>query len=182
MTLAQILFYAFSGLAVASGLFILFTKNVLHAVLSLLAVFIGVSAMFVFAGADFLAITQLVVYVGGVLVLMLFGVMMTNRETGAVYPVSKNKYFISGILSGISILAMLGYLVVKNEKLFLTAAGKMDQTAKPTGTTIKTIGIGLMSDYVLIFEAAGVLLLMALIGAAFIAGRKNNDHTVKTTK
>ncbi len=172
MNLTQLLFYFFAGLAVVSGLFILFTKNVLHAVLSLLAVFLGVSAIFVFAGADFLAITQLVVYVGGVLVLMLFGVMMTNRETGAAYPISKNKYFITGILSGVSILAMLGYLVVKNEKLFLSVSGKMDQTARPTGTTIKTLGIGLMSEYVLVFEAAGVLLLMALIGAAFIAGRK----------
>jgi NADH:ubiquinone oxidoreductase subunit 6 (subunit J) len=168
MTLTQIIFYSFAGLAVISALFILFTKNVLHAVLSLLAVFLGVSALFVFAGADFLAVTQLVVYVGGVLVLMLFGVMLTNRETGAAYPLSKNKYFFSGILSGLSILGILVYLIVKNEKLLFTE--KAIQAGSES--TVKTLGIGLMSEYVLAFEVAGVLLLMAMIGAAFIAGKR----------
>ncbi len=173
MTAAQIIFYLFAGLAVSAGLFILFTKNVLHAVLSLLAVFLGVSAMFVFAGADFLAITQLVVYVGGVLVLMLFGVMLTNRETGAVYPVSKNKYFISGILSGFSVLGILGYVLLKNQQVFLPVSGKASPAISSV-PTVKVIGIGLMSEYVLVFELAGILLLLALIGAAFIAGRKTS--------
>src|ERR1700741_1025876 len=115
MTPVQGIFYFFAGLTIVAGLFILLTRNVLHAVLSLLAVFIGVSAMYVFAGADFLAVTQLVVYVGGVLILMLFGVMLTNRETGAVYPVSKNKYFFTGLLSGVSVLALLTYIFLKNE-------------------------------------------------------------------
>lgn len=176
MTAAQIVFYLFAGLSIVSGLFILFTKNVLHAVLSLLAVFLGVSALFIFAGADFLAITQLVVYVGGVLVLMLFGVMLTNRETGAVYPVSKNKYFLSGILSGAAVLGLLSYVIIKNSALFLAVSAKPgeDKVAGLADTTVKKLGIGLMSEYVLVFEVAGILLLMALIGAAFIAGRKTS--------
>lgn len=169
MTSTQLIFYLFAGLSVFSGLFILFTKNVLHAVLSLLAVFLGVSAMFVYAGADFLAITQLLVYVGGVLVLMLFGVMLTNRETGAAYPVSKNKYFLSGILSGMAILGVLVYLFLKNRNQLFSG-----KTISPAGigSTIKTLGISLMSEYILVFEAAGILLLLAMIGAAFIAGRR----------
>jgi len=173
MTAAQFIFYGFAGLTVASALFILFTKNVLHAVLSLLSVFIGVSALYVFAGADFLAVTQLVIYVGGVLVLMLFGVMLTNRETGVIYPVSKHSYFISGIVSGISILGILIYLFVKNQSIFLSASEKSTSVVTPTTTsTIRILGISLISEYILVFEAVGVLLLMALIGAAFIAGRK----------
>lgn len=176
MTAAQIVFYLFAGLSIVSGLFILFTKNVLHAILSLLTVFLGVSAMFIFAGADFLAITQLVVYVGGVLVLMLFGVMLTNRETGAIYPVSKNKYFLSGILSGAAVLGLLSYVLIKNQGLFLTASSKAGLEIVPgfADTTVKKLGIGLMSEYVLVFEVAGILLLMALIGAAFIAGKKTS--------
>ncbi len=169
MTLLQIIFYLFAFITVGAALFIFFTKNVLHAVLSLLLVFIGISAMYVFAGADFLAITQLVVYVGGILVLLLFGVMLTNRETGSDIPVSKNKSIITGIISGLSILALLVYLLVKNQKIFLTASEKTISTG-----TVKILGISLMSEYVFVFEIVGILLLMALIGAAFIAGRKTS--------
>ncbi len=166
MTAAQLIFYSFAALSVISGLFILFTKNVLHAVLALLAVFLGVSALFVFAGADFLAVTQLVVYVGGVLVLMLFGVMLTNRETGAAYPVSRNKYFMGGIISGGAIFGVLSYLLIKNQSVF------PESIKSAEGSTVKILGVGLMSEYVLAFEVAGLLLLMALIGAAVVAGRK----------
>jgi NADH:ubiquinone oxidoreductase subunit 6 (subunit J) len=174
MTIAQCIFYFFAGLTIVSGLFILLTKNVLHAVLSLLAVFIGVSAMYVFAGADFLAVTQLVIYVGGVLILMLFGVMLTNRETGAVYPVSKNKYFLAGIVSGVLVLIILVFLFIKNETVFLSGSGKTTADTIHTESTVRTIGISIMSEYIVAFEVAGILLLMALIGAAFIAGRKTS--------
>jgi len=170
----QIIFYFFAALTLTSALFILFTKNVLHAVLSLLSVFLGVSAMYVFAGADFIAITQLVIYIGGVLVLMLFGVMLTNKETGAVYPVSKNKNFIPGLISGLSLLGLLSYILIRNKNVFLSFSGKSTADIIHTGSTSKTIGISLMSEYVLVFEVIGLLLLMALIGAAFIAGRKTS--------
>ena len=169
MTVVQLVFYFFAALTVSSALFILFTKNVLHAVLSLLAVFLGVSAMYVFAGAEFLAITQLVIYVGGVLVLMLFGVMLTNRESGALFPLSKNNYFIPGILAGSSIFGILSYILIRNQSVFSRHPTTLvlDKNA-----SLKLIGISLMTEYVLVFEVMGVLLLIALIGAAFIAGRK----------
>ncbi len=169
MIAAQIIFYFFAGLTLLAALFILFTKNVLHAVLSLLAVFLGVSAMYVFAGAEFLAITQLVIYVGGVLVLMLFGVMLTNREKGAVYPLSKNNYFIAGILSGASIAGILSYILIRNQSVFISAS---HNSASSKTSSLNLIGISLMSEYVLVFEVVGILLLMALIGAAFVAGKK----------
>jgi NADH:ubiquinone oxidoreductase subunit 6 (subunit J) len=168
MSTPQIIFYCFAGLTVLSALFMLFSKNVLHAVIALLAVFLGVSAMYVFAGADFLAITQLVVYVGGVLVLMLFGVMLTNRESGAIYPVSRNKYFLSGLFAGASILTMLIYLINKNEALFAVSEDLVAQR----GSSLRVLGVSLMSEYILVFEVAGLLLLVALIGASFIAAKK----------
>jgi NADH:ubiquinone oxidoreductase subunit 6 (subunit J) len=174
MTTVQFVFYFFAGLTVVSALFVLFTKNVLHAVLSLLSVFLGVSALYVFAGADFLAVTQLVIYVGGVLVLMLFGVMLTNRETGAVYPVSKNKYFVSGIISGVLILGMLIYLIIKNKEAFLAKGNQENIYLIKGHSTVHFLGMSLISEYLLAFEAVGILLLMALIGAAFVAGRKTS--------
>jgi len=67
---------------------------------------------------------------------------------------------------------MLVYLLIKNEAVFVSGSGKTTADAIHTQSTVRTIGVALMSEYVLVFEAAGILLLMALIGAAFIAGRK----------
>lgn len=167
MTIAQIIFYLFAGLTIVAALFILFAKNVLHAVLSLLVVFVGVAALYVFAGAEFLAVTQLVIYVGGVLVLMLFGVMLTNREIGANYPVSKNKNFLIGLFSGFTLLGVFMYLFIRNKSVFISVS-----TIQDKNNTLSAIGKSLMSEYVLVFELVGILLLVALIGAAFIAGRK----------
>ena len=72
-------FYGFSALAIGAALTILFTRNVMYAALCLFIALLGVAALYVLAGADFLAITQLLIYVGGVLVLLIFGVMLTHR-------------------------------------------------------------------------------------------------------
>jgi len=169
MNLVQMAFYAFALLTVGSAVMIFLTKNVLHAVFSLLGVFLGVSAMYVFAGADFLAVAQLVVYVGGVLVLLLFAVMLTGREGGVAYPASQNKYLISGLISGAGILTVLIYLVIKNADIL-----KVNQSVynENSVSTVRILGINLMSEYLLVFEVVGVLLLVALIGASFVAGRK----------
>ncbi|HSZ25787.1 MAG TPA: NADH-quinone oxidoreductase subunit J [Cytophagaceae bacterium] len=171
MTIVHLIFYFFSSLTLVSALFLLFTKNVVHAVLSLLSVFIGVSAIYIVAGADFLAITQLVIYVGGILILMLFGVMLTNRESNTRYLISQNRYFIFGLIAGMSLSGILIYLLIKNQSLFIHADTK-GKTIIHGESTIHTLGINLISQYVLPFEVGGVLLLVALIGAAFIAGRK----------
>ena len=76
----QFVFIAFMVLTLASALVVLLTKNVLYAAFSLLGTFLGVSALYVLAGADFLAVAQILVYVGGVLVLLIFGVMLTNQQ------------------------------------------------------------------------------------------------------
>lgn len=169
MSILQLIFYCFAALTIMSALVILFSNNVLHAVLSLLGVFLGVSAMYVFAGAEFLAVAQLVVYVGGVLVLLLFGVMFTNREIGVDFPVSTHRYLPIGLLAGLAIALGLSYLLLSNATLL--HAYETVLNSKPNSST-KIIGINLMSSYLLIFELLGILLLVALIGASFVAGRK----------
>ena len=76
----QISFYSFGGLAVIMALIILLTKNVMYAATALLFAFLGVAAVYVLAGSPFLAVTQILLYVGGVLILVLFGVMLTKRN------------------------------------------------------------------------------------------------------
>lgn len=161
-------FYVFAGLVVLSSLIILFTRNVLYAAFSLLVTFLGISAVYVLAGADFLAVTQIMVYVGGVLVLMIFGVMLTNKVAGqSVRTQHHNQFW--GVLIGGSLL----YLLVQGILQAEVASSPWIENAQLIQTsTIQSLGIQLMSDFIVPFELTGVLLLVALIGAAYVAQRQ----------
>lgn len=165
MSLTTLIAYLFFALTVLSALAVVLTRNVLYAAFSLMVTFLGIAALYVFASADFLAITQILVYVGGILVLLIFGVMLTNRISGqAVRTESHNRGW--GILIGLAFLGLVGY------GIFTTAWPTAPLPLAETASTIRPLGIGLMSEYVLPFELTGVLLLVALIGAAYVAQRQ----------
>jgi NADH-quinone oxidoreductase subunit J len=110
--MAEIAFYGFSALAIGAALTILFTRNVMYAALCLFIALLGVAALYVLAGADFLAITQLLIYVGGVLVLLIFGVMLTHRaeressqKANIVLTTHLNRFW--GALIALSIFGLL---------------------------------------------------------------------------
>ena len=172
MPLSQLLFYCFSALIVFSALVVLFTRNVLYAAFSLIFTFLGVAAIYVLAGADFIAITQIIVYVGGILVLLIFGLMLTNKIEGkAVTTRSHNIFW--GSLVGVGMFAILLLVIMKVNFMELDWIQHAMQDQAPSSvSTIRTIGQLMMSWYVLPFELAGVLLLISLIGAAFIAKRQ----------
>ena len=165
--MVQFLFYAFAALTLGAALMILFTRNLLHAAFSLIFCFLGVAAIYVLSGADFLGGTQIVVYVGGVLILLLFGVMLTNRIS------------ISPVLTGLhnqfwGYLLPLGLLVLLTGTLGQLALPDWAMLAEQRGdiiqnSTVGPIGIQLMTQYILAFELVGVLLLLALVGAALLA-------------
>lgn len=171
--MVQIIFYIFAAITVLSALVVLFTKNVLYAAFALMLTLLSVAAVYVFAAADFIAVTQLMVYVGGILVLMVFGLMLTNRLSDqAVVSGTHNKF--AGYTLGLSLFALLTYAIVK---VNFTALDWIQEAQAGQGSiqsTITPLGIRLMSDYVLPFEVIAILLLLALIGAVFIArgGRK----------
>jgi len=155
-----------------SALMILVTRNVLYAAFLLIVTFLCISAIYVFAGADFIAITQILVYVGGVLVLMIFGVMLTNKLSGKSVTASFHYQF-WGILIGLSVFGTLTYAILQVDYAnldWIRASVQEGQVIR--GSTVKTLGVQLMSSFVLPFEVAGILLLLALIGAAFIAKRQ----------
>ena len=161
-------FYAFAGLIVLSALVILFTRNVLYAAFSLLLTFLGISAVYVLAGADFLAVMQILVYVGGVLVLLVFGVMLTNRVAGKSVRTQHHNQFWCLLIGG-SLFFLLAQTVVQSNLADLPWL-KASETIKTS--TVSTLGIQLMSDFILPFELTGVLLLVALIGSAYVAQRQ----------
>ncbi|MDF9801021.1 NADH:ubiquinone oxidoreductase subunit 6 (subunit J) [Catalinimonas alkaloidigena] len=172
MSIAQIIFYIFAGITVISALMILFTRNVLYSAFLLIVTFLGVAAIYVFAGADFLAITQILVYVGGILVLMIFGVMLTNKISGQAVMTEGQHHFWAALI-GLSLFGLLSYTILQvnfSSLAWIQAARNANEQVQES--TIQRLGILLMSDFVLPFELAGVLLLIALIGAAFIAKRQ----------
>ena len=162
MGLYDVIFYLFATITIVSGIFVVNSKNIVHAAFSMLLTFFGVAGIYVLLGADFLAVVQIMVYVGGILILLLFGVMLTNKIT--------NVEIRSGSIQVIP--AVIGLAVFSAILLWImtTTNWKSESFELPFTTSIE-IGQVLLSQYVLIFELLGILLLIALIGAASIARR-----------
>ena len=162
--LAQIVFYFFAVMTIASAAVVVFARSLIRSAFALLFTFFGVAALYAFLGADFLAATQMVIYVGGILVLLLFGVMLTHKlydlnlksETFQVWPAL------------VVVLAVFGLLV----KVMMSTRWHVSGQNAPAPTTT-AIGELLMKDYILPFEVASILLLLALIGAAMIVRRRS---------
>ena len=164
MNIAQGSFYVFGFTAVAAAVFMLATRNVLYAAFGLLITLLSVAAIFVLLFADFLAISQIMVYVGGVLVLILFGVMLSNRvQDRALESETMNRY--SGLLVATLLFAGLAYLIQAGGWA-LPAAPQAASTAK---SSISAIGFRLITNFALPFEVTSFILLLALIGAAYIS-------------
>ncbi|MBI4535977.1 MAG: NADH-quinone oxidoreductase subunit J, partial [Ignavibacteriae bacterium] len=131
---------------------------------SLLFTFCGVAGLYVLLQADFLAVTQILIYVGGILVLMLFGVMLTNRVV--------NVELKTGTLHTVPALIIVAVVAGSLSGLFYSTWKGAGTPAATAITTTSTLGEMLMTSYLLPFEVASVVLLVALIGAAFIARRE----------
>jgi len=169
----QIIFFVFAAITVGGASFLLFTKNVLYAAYSLLLTLLGVAGLYVFAGADFLAVSQIMIYVGGILVLLIFGIMLTHNKDSQRSSNQLNKISVShhNVFWGVfvTILLFLAYLKVILEANFHIISKQIN-----TESSVKKIGINLVTDYVFAFEIVGILLLAALIGAVYLAKKEKN--------
>jgi len=164
MTLIEWAFYFFGGTTLLSALMILLSKNVLYNAFFLLLSFLSIAALYVFAGADFIAVTQIMVYVGGILVLLIFGVMFTNRQKNQIGVFTGNQHVFLGIGIAAVLFSLLAVAISQTNFDTLASSQQMD-------SKIQSLGVGLMTDYLIPFELAAILLLAALIGAALIAWR-----------
>ena len=159
----DVVFYLFAFITVVSAFVVVFSKNIIYAAFALLFTFFGVAGLYVLLSADFLAVTQVLIYVGGILVLLLFGVMLTNKVI--------NVEIKSGTMHTIPALIMAAVVAGSLAGLFYaTWKGTAVVPALP-GSSTKTIGELLMTSYLLPFEIASVILLVALVGAAMTARR-----------
>ena len=169
-TLKTFIFYGFALLTIASALAVVTVRNIVHAAFALMVTLFGVAGLYVFLQADFLAATQVIVYVGGILVLILFGVMMTSGRLEMRIHIERGQLLLGG---GISLaLLMLLLTVIANTPGWENLTD--DGTAPPP--TTKEIGkLILAGKFLLPFEVVSVLLLVALIGAALISRKEVRD-------
>ena len=165
MSAEAAVFYLFATITVFSGGVVVLARSLIYSAFALLFTFFGVAGLYVLLGADFLAATQLLIYVGGILVLLLFGVMLTHK----LYDLdlrSEVTQFLPGIIVAAGLFAILSATALRTR----WAAGP----GRPPAATTTEIGRLFMSQYLLPFEAASILLLVALMGAAMIVRRKRN--------
>ncbi len=171
MELASIILYGFAGLTLLSAIYIALTRNVLYAAIALIVTFLGVAGIFMMLGASFVGISQVLVYVGGILILIVFGIMLTNRLKGQkVVSRVYNKFLGILIAAGLFIIFFKG-IVQAN----FSALGWIKE-AEPAAPGLEQFGMRLMTDNVLAFELIGILLLLALIGAVKMAARSGKEE------
>ena len=168
MTLEDAIRYAFILVAASSSIAILLSKNVFYSALLLLTCLLAVAALYVLAFAEFVAVVQILIYAGGVLVIILFGIMLTTRITGKALVVTNTNIF-SGVLVLCTVLFTLSY--------FLYGAFLPSRDASiRTDSHIETIGVRLLTSHALPFELSAVVLLVALVGAAVTASEMRSKE------
>jgi len=163
MTGVNILFYLFALLAAVAAVAILVVRNVFYGALWLLTCLLSVAAIYVLANAEFVAVTQILIYAGGIAVVILFGVMLTSRVAGVPLVVQHGNLF-GGIAAGLALFVLL--LTLFSQHDFTTTGTEAAAKALPPA---EAIGMATLTDFLLPFETAGILLLVALVGATVIA-------------
>lgn len=182
MNIEVFLFYAFATLAIGSALLVVSLKNTARALFLFFITLFAMAGLFLFALADFVAITQIMVYVGGVLILMIFAFMLSNKELLAdLQNISGS--FIS-LPSWQSLILALGFFAVillglnewnNDMPEWMLSNIKTGDIILPNDNNIQQLGIKFMTQYVLPFEVISIFLLMALIGAAHLSRKEENS-------
>ena len=156
MNLVTLLYYFFMVLCGVAAGAILFSKNVFKSALYLLTSVLSIGALYVLSLAEFLAVAQVLVYAGGILVIIIFRIMMTTKISGRPLRVTNTNLF-GGLIAGVGFFTLIA--------VNLPSVGRPLQTSLEP-VDVSRFGFILFSEYVLPFELAGILLLMALVGAA----------------
>lgn len=206
MELIHVVFWVFALLTTASALMVALTPRLIHAVFALFFCFVGTAGLYVLLGADFLAATQVIIYIGGIMVLMIFGVMLTNRHGEGQLP-NEFTHWISATLLCAGVVFLLWSFPrgwAKRDPAWnssfddvslkpapaaahafapavepLPAAPAaatprpVQQTrVPPVSNTTFPIGVALLTQYLIPFELASLVLLLAMLGAASIARKE----------
>lgn len=162
-TWQHIAFWVFAVVMAVSAIRVVTTRNLVHAALYLVGTLMAAAAMYILLLAEFVAWVQVLVYVGAIVVLMLFGLMLTRAQIGSAN-FDNDQRLVAAIVAGV-LFGVSSWIMIDGFK------GQKVNLAEAAGTTAATVGEVIFSAYVLPFEVVSVLLLAALIGAVVIARR-----------
>jgi NADH-quinone oxidoreductase subunit J len=163
-----LLFYFLALITVVGAVIVAFSKNIVHSAFGLMASMVGVAGLYGYMSADFLAIVQLIVYVGGIIVLILFAVMFT----GDIRDVKASNKTVNLLWTIPFVAAIIGVIIGAEEKVkFVSKTTNLNNVP-----TTRMIGDALLSKYVLPFEVISVLLLAVLLGAVHVARKFKTDN------
>ncbi len=161
MNFYDIIFYFFALVTLVSASIVVFSRNIIYSAFSLLFTFFGVAGIYALLSADFIAVAQLLIYVGGILVLLLFGVMLTNKVISVDIKTGTLQTLPASLVVALTAGALCG--------VFYATDWRVVQETPQITTTTNSLGQMFMTTYLLPFEVASVVLLVALVGAAMIA-------------
>lgn len=174
MGITEILFYVLSALALISAIAVIASKNPVYSVLSLIVTFFAISGHYILLNAQFLAIVNVIVYAGAIMVLFLFVIMLMNLSKDT--EPQKNKWLkLAGAVAGGSLLLVLVAALRHTESA-------MAQMKEGDIGLIQNLGKVLFSDYVVPFEISSVLFLSAMVGAVVIGKRDQDATTTRRAK
>jgi len=163
--LESIAFYVFAAVTVFSAFGIVLTTNIVRAAVCLLGTLGGVAALYFVLHANLLAVIQLIVYAGGTLILIVFGVMLTSKSPWIGFNPTRRQAIAAGV---VALLLFCGLTMMMLGADWTHSAGELESSP-----LVKEVGTELLTDYLVPFEVASVLLLVVMIGAAYLAKTEN---------
>lgn len=166
--LTAIAFWLLAFTILGTAAMVVMSKNMVHSVMWLIVVFLGQAGIFILLNATFLAAIQILVYGGAVCIMVVFGVMLTQRDD-----IKNSNLFNKRLLTGAPVVGLL--LVVSSALAFKSAGNTPIATGSVPENAVAKIGELMLSKYVVPFEAAAILLLVALIGAVFLSLEVKTD-------
>jgi NADH-quinone oxidoreductase subunit J len=167
--IATLAFYAFAAVLIASAVMVVTSRNPVHSVLFLILAFFNAAGLFLIAGAEFLAMILVIVYVGAVAVLFLFVVMMLDVDFAQMREGFQRYAPIGAIIGGILLLELFMVVTVWR---FAPEAATLRLNPNPAGVTnAEALGRILYTDHIYLFQASGLILLVAMIGAIVLTLR-----------
>ena len=165
--LESLFFYLLSAMILTGGILTITRRNAVHSAIWLVATLIGVAGLYLHLHAEFLAAVQVLLYVGGIMVLFLFVIMLVNLDEAAKQRQFNRQWSIA-LVAALVLLAELGYFVIRGADAFQFGQASGGSLAPNT----QLIAMALYRDYMLPFEIASLLLLVAILGAVILAKKQ----------
>jgi NADH-quinone oxidoreductase subunit J len=168
MLIDTVLFYVFALLVLGGGVLTITRRNAVHSAISLIVSLLGVAGLYLLQSAEFLFAVQIVLYVGGIMVLFLFVIMLVNLDEAAKER-QFNRQWAVAIAATLAVGGELAYFLYRGKGAFQFPVGNAPE---PSAGNVQLVADSLFSEYLLPFEIASVLLLVAVVGSVVMAKKR----------